>query len=155
MPKPPTVKKIAATTLLVTGLAALTATVAPTASATNGVDGSITSPSAGSVTLSWRIYVPAGNTATCDMTVENSANTAGTYREFEYSAIGGSPNHQGRWISSSLQASAPAGSTAHGDVYCTFLNANGQATVGGWQGSTKVRLAVKDAPMIPPGGTVG
>lgn len=155
MSKPPTVKKIAATTLLVTGLAALTATLAPAASATNGVEGSISSPSAGSVTLSWRIYIPAGNVATCDMAVENSAGTAGTYREFEYSSIGGSPNHLGRWISNSLQATAPAGSTAYGDVYCTFRNANGQATVGGWQGSTKVRLAVKEAPMIPPGGTVG
>ncbi|WP_410870535.1 hypothetical protein [Nocardia sp. A7] len=155
MSTPPTAKKIAATALLVTGLAALTATIAPVASATNGVEGSITSPTAGSVTLSWRIQIPAGNTATCGMSVENSANTVGTYREFEYSNIGGSPNHQGRWVSNSLQASAPAGSTAYGDVYCTFLNADGQATVGGWQGSTKVRLAVKDAPVIPPGGGVG
>ncbi|NNH71241.1 hypothetical protein HLB23_15430 [Nocardia uniformis] len=156
MSTPTTAKKIAATTLLMTGLAALTTIVAPAANAANGVDGSISSPSAGAVTLSWQIYIPAGSTATCDMAVENSANTAGTYREFDYTAIGGSANHQGRWISSSLQASAPGGSTAYGDVYCTFLNSSGQATTGGWQGSTQVKLVVKGGvPAIPPGGTVG
>lgn len=155
MSNPPAITKIAGTTLLIAGLAALTATFAPAANATNGVEGGIDSPSAGSVTLSWRVYIPAGSTATCDMAVENSANTVGTYREFEYSNIGGTPNHQGRWISNSLQASAPVGSTAYGDVYCTFLNSNGQATAGGWQGSTRVRLAVKNAPMIPPAGGVG
>ncbi|GAB2667797.1 hypothetical protein [Nocardia goodfellowii] len=156
MPDPSTAKKIAATTLVMTGLAALSATFAPAANATNGVEASISSPSAGAVTLSWRVYLPAGSTAACDMAIENSANTAGTYREFDYSAIGGSANHQGRWISNSLQASAPAGSTASGDVYCTFLNPSGEATTGGWQGSTMVRLPIKGGiPTIPPGGAVG
>ncbi|WP_194819962.1 hypothetical protein [Nocardia sp. XZ_19_385] len=156
MPKPSIAKKIAATTLVTAGLAALTATLAPAAHATNGVEASISSPFAGAVTLSWRVYVPAGSTAACDMAVENSANGTGTYREFNYSAVGGSANHQGRWISDSLQASAPAGSTAYGDVYCTFLNSSGQATTGGWQGSTMVRLAIKGGiPTIPPGGAVG
>ncbi|MFD3702788.1 hypothetical protein ACFWUP_06535 [Nocardia sp. NPDC058658] len=154
MPKTPDVKKIAATSLIVTGLAAAAAFAAPAANATNGVDGSISSPAAGTVTLSWRVYIPAGSTAACDMVVENSANTAGTYREFDYTAIGGSPNYQGRLVSDSFQAPAPAGSTAYGDVYCTFLKPDGQATVGSWQGSTRVKL-VKDAPMIPPGAGVG
>ncbi|MBC7303664.1 MAG: hypothetical protein H5T78_22285 [Nocardia sp.] len=155
MPKPPTANKLTATTLLITGLAAVAAATAPAAHATNGVDGAISSTSTGSVTLSWRVYIPAGSTASCDMAIENSANTAGTYREFEYTAIGGSANYQGRLVSSSLQASAPAGSTAYGEVYCTFLKTGGQATTGGWQGSTLVRPAIKDAPMIPPGGSVG
>ncbi|MFE1592738.1 hypothetical protein [Nocardia sp. NPDC058705] len=155
MPKPPTVKKITATTLIVAGLAAVVATTAPAANATNGVDGAIVSPAAGMVTLSWRVYIPAGSTAACDMVVENSVNTTGTYREFDYTAVGGSPNHQGRLISDSFQAPAPPGSTAHGDVYCTILKPDGQATVGAWQGSTRVKFAVKDAPMIPPGGGVG
>lgn len=150
------IKKLATTTLLITGLAALTA-LAPTAHATNGVDGGITSPAPGTITLSWQVYIPSGRTAACDMSVENSANTTGTYREFDYTAIGGSANHQGRWVSSSFQTSAPAGSTAYGNVNCTFLDpTTGHATVGYWQGSARVKLPVKTiVPAIPPGGAVG
>ncbi|AFU04666.1 hypothetical protein [Nocardia brasiliensis] len=156
MTTPSTTKKLATTTLLVAGLAALTTLVAPAAHAANGVEGSISSPAAGTVTLGWRVYLPAGSTATCDMVVENSVGTTGTYREFDYSAIGGSANHQGRWVSDSFQTSAPAGSTAYGDVYCTFLKTDGQATTGQWQGSTAVKIVVRGgAPTIPPGGGVG
>ncbi|WP_280395126.1 hypothetical protein [Nocardia brasiliensis] len=156
MATPSTTKKLAATSLLITGLAALTILVAPAANASNGVEGSISSPAAGTVTLGWRVYIPAGSTATCDMVVENSVNTVGTYREFDYSAIGGSANHQGRWITDSFQTSAPAGSTAYGDVYCTFLSTSGQATTGQWQGSTAVKIVIKGGtPTIPPGGGVG
>ncbi|MEV0247574.1 hypothetical protein AB0H76_13360 [Nocardia sp. NPDC050712] len=152
MSKSITARKFAATTLITAGFAAFTATFAPAANATNGVEGSISSPAVGSVILGWRVYVPAGNTAACDMTVENSVNTTGTYREFDYSAVGGSANHQGRWISDSLQASAPAGSTAYGNVYCTFLNPSGQAATGGWQGSAVVKFATRAGnPMIPLG----
>ncbi|MGW5450768.1 hypothetical protein [Nocardia sp. NPDC003979] len=91
------------------------------------------------------------------MSVENSADTSGTYREFDYTAIGGSPNYQGRWVSDSFQTAAPAGSTAYGNVNCTFLDpGTGQARVGYWQGSTRVKLPVRTiVPAVPPGGAVG
>ncbi|QIS05568.1 hypothetical protein F5X71_27550 [Nocardia brasiliensis] len=151
-----TVKKSVATVLLATGCTAAFAITTPAAHASNGVEGSISSPAPGTVTLGWRVYLPAGSTAACDMVVENSVNTTGTYREFDYTAIGGSANHQGRWVSGSLQAAAPPGSTAYGDVYCTILNSSGQAGTGGWQGSTAVKILTRgDTPTIPPVGGVG